>query len=74
MDIPKYAIAIDLENGQQLVLEEKHLNCNELTVRGHASKLVASWGEHKDKAVILKLDSYNAVEASKIVAIRVVHV
>ncbi len=74
MDSSKYAIAIDLLNGEQLVLEEKHLDCTELTVKGHASNLIRDWAEHEDKNVIIKLDRYNAVDVAQIVAVRVVHV
>lgn len=63
-------LIITYKNSKEDIFEEKHLDCSNLTVRGHASKIIDEW--LKPNKDVYKIDHYNAVLLDEVVSIRVV--
>ena len=60
---------IAYKNGTSDLFNSKQLDCSNLTIRGHASRLVDAWAKgHKG---VFEIDRYNAVQMDDIKSIAV---
>lgn len=66
----KKGIYITYKNGVVDIFEETNLDCNKLTPKGHAAKMIDVWS--KSSKTVYVLDNYNAVLLDEVICIRVI--
>lgn len=62
-------IEIKYKDGTTQDFYAKNINCEFLTIKGHASNIIESWTKIPEG--VYKIDNYNAVLLSEVVSIRV---